>query len=191
MKRFLVEVSARHVHLNRKAVEILFGKDYSLTVRKNLSQTGQYVCNERILVVGPKGEIKNVSVLGPEREKTQVEISKTDARSMGILAPVKESGDLKGSPGCRLVGPKGELELEEGVIVAKRHIHANFEDAKELGVKDGEIVFVDIPSKDRSLIFKDVVVRVSEDFVLAMHIDTDEANAADLAPEVMGKILKI
>lgn len=191
MKSFLVEVSARHIHLNEDAVEILFGKGYILTVRKNLSQIGQYVCNERVSIVGPKGELKNVSVLGPEREQVQVEISKTDARSINIPAPIRESGDLKGTPGCILVGPNGRLNLKEGVIVAKRHIHANLDDARELGVKDGDLVFVDIPSKDRSLIFKDVVVRVKKDYVLAMHIDTDEANAASLDSEDRGRIIRI
>ena len=140
LKSFLVEVSARHIHLNEDAVEILFGKGYILTVRKNLSQIGQYVCNERVSIVGPKGELKNVSVLGPEREQVQVEISKTDARSINIPAPIRESGDLKGTPGCILVGPNGRLNLKEGVIVAKRHIHANLDDARELGVKDGDLV---------------------------------------------------
>ncbi len=191
MKRFIVEVSARHVHLNKEAVEILFGKGYSLNVRKNLSQPQQYVCEEKVEVVGEKSSLKRVSVLGPEREDVQVEISKTDSRSLGIDAPVRESGDLDGSAGCVLIGPCGELKLEKGVIVAKRHIHMTPEDANEMGVKNGDVVFVDIPSKERSLIFKDVVVRVSENYSLAMHIDTDEANSCLVSSDVKGEIVRV
>ncbi len=191
MKRFIVEVSARHVHLNKEAVEILFGKGYILNIKKNLSQPGQYVCEEKVEVVGEKSNLKRVSVLGPEREDVQVEISKTDSRSLGIDAPVRESGDLDGSAGCVLVGPCGELKLEKGVIVAKRHIHMTPENASEIGVKNGDVVFVDIPSKERSLIFKDVVVRVSKDYSLAMHIDTDEANSCLISSDVRGEIVKV
>lgn len=191
MKRFIVEVSARHVHLNKEAVEILFGKGYTLNIKKNLSQPGQYVCEEKVEVVGEKSSLKRVSVLGPEREDVQVEISKTDSRSLGIDAPVRESGDLDGSAGCVLIGPCGELKLEKGVIVAKRHIHMTPEDANEMGVKNGDVVFVDIPSKERSLIFKDVVVRVSKNYSLAMHIDTDEANSCLISSDVQGEIVKV
>lgn len=191
MKRFIVEVSARHVHLNKEAVEILFGKGYKLNIKKNLSQPQQYVCEEKVEVVGEKSSLKRVSVLGPEREDVQVEISKTDSRSLGIDAPVRESGDLDGSAGCVLVGPCGELKLEKGVIVAKRHIHMTPEDADEMGVKNGDVVFVDIPSRERSLIFKDVVVRVSKNYSLAMHIDTDEANSCLVSSDVKGKIVKV
>ena len=191
MKRFIVEVSARHVHLNKEAVEILFGKGYRLNIKKNLSQPGQYVCEEKVEVVGEKSSLKRVSVLGPEREDVQVEISKTDSRSLGIDAPVRESGDLDGSAGCVLIGPCGELKLEKGVIVAKRHIHMTPEDANEMGVKNGDVVFVDIPSKERSLIFKDVVVRVSKNYSLAMHVDTDEANSCLISSDVQGEIVKV
>lgn len=191
MKRFIVEVSARHVHLNKEAVEILFGKGYRLNIKKNLSQPGQYVCEEKVEVVGEKSSLKRVSVLGPEREDVQVEISKTDSRSLGIDAPVRESGDLAGSAGCVLIGPCGELKLEKGVIVAKRHIHMTPEDANEMGVENGDVVFVDIPSKERSLIFRDVVVRVSKNYSLAMHIDTDEANSCLISSDVQGEIVKL
>lgn len=155
-----------------------------------LSQPGQYACAERVTVVGPKKELAGVSILGPFRKASQVELSATDARSIGLPIVVRESGDLKGTPGCKLVGPKGELELTEGVIVAKRHIHATVNDAKELGVSDKEIVKVQINTPERSLIFGDVVVRVSDSYALAMHIDTDEANAAGMEPGVMGVIVK-
>lgn len=191
MKRFIVEVSARHVHLNKEAVEILFGKGYRLNIKKNLSQPQQYVCEEKVEVVGEKSSLKRVSVLGPEREDVQVEISKTDSRAIGIDAPVRESGDLDGSAGCILVGPCGELKLEKGVIVAKRHIHMTPEDASEIGVNNGDVVFVDIPSKERSLIFKDVVVRVSKNYSLAMHIDTDEANSCLISSDITGEIIKL
>lgn len=190
MKSFMVEVSARHVHLNRQAVEVLFGKGYNLKVKKNLSQPGQYVCEEKVEVIGEKSSLKRVSVLGPEREDVQIEISKTDSRAIGIDAPVRESGDLNGSAGCVLVGPCGKLKLEKGVIIAKRHIHMIPEDADAMGVKNGDIVFVDIPSKERSLIFKDVVVRVSKNYSLAMHIDTDEANSCLVSSDVKGEIVK-
>lgn len=186
-----MEVSARHVHLNKEAVEILFGKGYMLNIKKNLSQPGQYVCEEKVEVVGEKSSLKRVSVLGPEREDVQVEISKTDSRSLGIDAPVRESGDLDGSAGCVLIGPCGELKLEKGVIVAKRHIHMTPEDANEMGVENGDVVFVDIPSKERSLIFRDVVVRVSKNYSLAMHIDTDEANSCLISSDVQGEIVKL
>ena len=191
MKRFLVEVSARHIHLNREAVEILFGKGYELKVKKYLSQKGQFVCFEKIAVQGERGRFEAVSVLGPERDFVQVELSKTDARNIGVVAPIRESGDLYESGGCKLVGPKAEIVLEKGVIVAKRHIHANLEDAKELGVKDKDIVCVNVISEERGLIFKDVLVRVSKDFNLAMHIDTDEANAANVAANCEAEIVNL
>ena len=180
-KQFIVETSARHVHLTESDFKILFGNEATLTVKKNLSQPGQYACEERVSIVGPKKEISGVSILGPFRSASQVELSATDARSIGLPIVIKESGDLRGTPGCKIVGPKGSLELQEGVIVAKRHIHATSEDAKKLGVKDKDIVSVKINTPERSLIFGDVVVRVSDSYALAMHIDTDEANAARIA----------
>ena len=159
--KVLVETSARHVHVTREALNILFGEGYELTVKKMLSQPGQYASAERIDVVGPKKTLSGVSILGPVRPETQVELSLTDARSIGIAAPVRESGQIAGSGACKLVGPKGEVEISEGVIVAKRHIHMTKADAAEFGVVDKQIVSVKVDSADRSLIFGDVVVRVS------------------------------
>ena len=189
MAKVLVETSARHIHVSREALDILFGEGYELTPKKDLSQPGQFACEERVTVVGPKKELAGVSILGPVRPETQVELSLTDARSIGISAPVRESGDIKGSAGCKLVGPKGEVELTEGVIAAKRHIHMTPEDAKAFGVKDTQVVKVEVESNGRSLIFGDVIVRVSPKYALAMHIDTDESNAAGMAPGTMGEVI--
>ena len=186
-----VEISARHVHLSQADLETLFGKGYELTVKKMLSQPGQYASNERVRVVGTKSEFPAVSILGPVRKATQVELSLTDARSIGVTAPVRESGDIAGSGACKLVGPAGEVELTEGVIAAKRHIHATTADAERMGLENGQIVSVEIPSSNgRNLTFGDVVVRVSDSYALAMHIDTDEANAAGMAPNTPGTIIK-
>ena len=189
MAKVLVETSARHIHVSREALDILFGEGYELTPKKDLSQPGQFACEERVTVVGPKKELACVSILGPIRPETQVELSLTDARSIGISAPVRESGDIKGSAGCKLVGPKGEVELTEGVIAAKRHIHMTPEDAEAFGVKDTQVVKVEVESNGRSLIFGDVIVRVSPKYALAMHIDTDESNAAGMAPGTMGEVI--
>lgn len=187
----VVEISARHVHVSKADLETLFGKDYELTVKKELSQPGQYACEERVRVVGTKGEFPAVSILGPCRNATQVELSLTDARSIGVDAPVRESGDIDGSGICKLVGPCGEVEIACGVIAAKRHIHATTKDAEEFGLENGQIVSVQIPSANgRNLTFGDVVVRVSDSYALAMHIDTDEANAAGMKPNTMGTIIK-
>ena len=187
---FEVETSARHVHLSQADMDILFGTRYTLTKKKDLSQPGQYACEERVSIVGPKKELSGVSILGPLRKDTQVELSLTDARSIGIAAPVRESGDIVGSGSCNIIGPNGEIELKEGVIVAKRHLHATNEDAKALGVSNGEIVSVKVDTDGRSLIFGDVVVRVNDTYALAMHIDTDESNAAGCGKEVYGEIVK-
>ena len=189
MAKVLVETSARHIHVSREALDILFGEGYELTPKKDLSQPGQFACEERVTVVGPKKELAGVSILGPVRPETQVELSLTDARSIGISAPVRESGDIKGSAGCKLVGPKGEVELTEGVIAAKRHIHMTPEDAEAFGVKDTQVVKVEVESNGRSLIFGDVIVRVSPIYALAMHIDTNESNAAGMAPGTMGEVI--
>ena len=193
MKEVLIETSARHIHLSREAVDVLFGAGYELTKKKDLSQPGQYACDEKLVVVGPKGTLK-ASILGPTRPASQVEISLTDARSIGVKAPIRESGDIAGSGACKLVNPDtgAELELAEGVIAAKRHIHLTPEAAAEMGVSDKEIVSVKIGSdSERSAIFGDVVVRVSEKFAPAMHIDTDEANAAfNAGGPVYGTIVK-
>ena len=190
MKQVIVETSARHIHLSREAVDVLFGAGYELTKKKDLSQPGQYACDEKLVVVGPKGSIK-ASILGPTRPASQVEISLTDARSIGVVAPIRESGDVKGSAACKLVNPDNgaEVELSEGVIIAKRHIHLTPEAAADMGVVDKEIVSVKINS-ERTTVYGDVVVRVSEKFAPAMHIDTDEANAACAFGNVMGTIVK-
>lgn len=188
MAKILVETSARHIHLTQEHVEILFGAGHQLTKKKDLSQPGQFACEERVTVVGPKRELANVSVLGPVRTASQVELSLTDARSIGISTPIRESGDLEGSAPCKLVGPAGEVELTEGVIIAKRHIHITPEDARSFGVADKEIVKVRIDKEGRALIFDDVVVRVSASYATAMHIDTDESNACGGANS--GEIVK-
>lgn len=188
-KTVMVETSARHVHVTEETLEILFGKGYQLTKKKDLSQPGQFACEERVQVIGPKNSFPAVSILGPTRPADQVELSASDARSIGVAAPVRESGDIAGSGACKLVGPKGEVELKEGVIIAKRHIHMTPEDAENYGVKDKQVVSVKIDSPERSLIFGDVVVRVSPKFKLAMHIDTDESNAVMAGRDATGVIL--
>lgn len=188
-KKVLIETSARHVHVSRRVLDILFGEGYELTKKKDLSQPGQYACEERVAVVGPKSSFPAVSILGPERKETQVELSASDARSIGVKAPIRESGDLEGSAPCKLVGPKGEVELKDGVIVAKRHIHMTPDEAEQFGIKDKQVVSVKLDTDGRSLIFGDVVVRVSPSYALAMHIDTDESNAASCVPGLMGEII--
>ncbi len=190
MKKILVETSARHIHLSREAVDALFGEGYELTKKKDLSQPGQYACAEKLTVVGPKGTIK-ASILGPTRSASQVELSLTDARSIGVTALIRESGDIAGTQGCKLVNPDNgaEYTLTEGVIAAKRHIHLTPETAAEFGVADKEIVSVRIDS-DRSAVLGDVVIRVSDKFAPAMHIDTDEANATCAFGEIYGEIVK-
>lgn len=191
MKQFIVETSARHVHVTQETLEILFGAGHTLTPIKNLSQPGQFASEEQVDVVGPKNTIKRVRILGPVRPENQVELALTDARSIGVTAPVRESGDVAGSGACKLVGPCGEVELTEGVIAAKRHIHMTPEDAAEYGMKDKQIVSVKVisPVDGRALIFGDVVVRVSPKYALAMHIDTDESNAACAVNGSMGEIV--
>lgn len=188
-KTVLIETSARHVHVTKETLETLFGEGYQLTKKKDLSQPGQFACEERVQVIGPKGSFPTVSILGPERPADQVEISASDARTLGVTAPVRESGDIAGSAPCKLVGPKGEVELSEGVIVAKRHIHMTPEDAARYGLKDKQVVSVKIQSAERSLIFGDTVVRVSPNYALAMHIDTDESNAVMAPAGTLGVIL--
>lgn len=191
MANFIVETSARHIHLTTADIETLFGKGAELHNKKDLSQPGQFACEEKVELVGPKGSMK-VSVLGPARKATQVELSFTDARTLGLKdVPVRESGDVAGTPGLHLVGPAGEVELAEGVIIAKRHIHMTPEDAKAFGVSNGEIVSVKVATGNgRDTIFGDTVVRVSSSYALAMHIDTDECNAAAAFGSVYGEIVK-
>ena len=188
MSKILVEVSARHVHVTEEALEVLFGKGAKLTKKKDLSQPGQFVCMEKVTIVGPKGEMA-ASILGPVRKEDQIEVSLTEARKLGIAAPVRESGDVAGTPGCKLIGPKGEIELANGVIAAKRHIHLTPETAAEIGVADKQIVSVAVGGEGRKLVFGDVVVRVSPSYAPAMHIDTDEANAAGMAGSMEGEII--
>ena len=183
----MLEMSARHVHVSKEDLEILFGKGYTLKKKKDLSQPGQFACEEKVEVIGERGSAM-MSILGPERKNTQVEVSLTDARTLGLKAPVRESGDLLDAGPVTLKGPAGEVSKEHAVIAAKRHIHMNENDAKNYSVSNGEIVKVEVNSNDRKLIFDDVVIRVSNSYSLAMHIDTDEANACVGANEA--KILK-
>jgi putative phosphotransacetylase len=184
-----VGVSNRHIHLSQEHLELLFGPGYELTVRNPLSQTGQYAAEETLTIEGPKSSIKNVRILGPVRKETQVEISRTDAFTLGLKPPVRDSGHLQDSPGLKLIGPKATLELDKGVIIAQRHIHMNEADAEAFGVKDKDIVSVRVGG-ERGLIFDNVLVRVRSDFVLEMHIDTDEANAAMLGNGQMVEVLR-
>ena len=189
MEKILVETSARHVHLSAADLETLFGAGATLTFKKDLSQPGQFACEERVKLVGPKKEIANVIILGPVRPATQVELSYTDARTLGVDAPLRESGDLDGTPGIKIVGPCGEVEAANGVIIAKRHIHMTPDDAAAFGVENGEIVSVKVES-GRTALLGDVVVRVSPKFALAMHIDTDESNAVCGFGKCYGELVK-
>lgn len=184
-----VEASGRHVHLCKRDLEILFGKGYELTKTKDLSQPGQFACQERVSVSGPKGTLNNVIILGPERNKTQIELSLTDARTLGIQAPIRQSGDVSDSPGAVISHEGRKIEIKEGVIVAKRHIHITPEDAQRLHVKDGEIVKIKVFG-NRPLIFDDTVVRVSNKFRTFIHIDYDEANACGYSKGTYAFILK-
>ena len=189
-EKFIVETSARHVHLTAEAFATLFGEGKELTVKKMLSQPGQFASEERVTIVGPKKSLPNVSILGPFRKANQVELSATDARSIGIVAPIRESGDVAGSGACKIVGPEGEIEISEGVIVAKRHIHLTPADAEEMGVKDKDVVWVRLDTDGRKAILGDVVCRVSDSYALAMHIDTDDANSAGLRNGDIVRIIK-
>ena len=190
-KKFIVETSARHVHLTAEAFATLFGEGKEQTVQKVLSQPGQFASEERVTIVGPKKSLSNVSILGPFRKANQVELSATDARSIGIVAPIRESGDVAGSGACKIVGPEGEIEISEGVIVAKRHIHLTPADAEEMGVKDKDVVWVRLDTDGRKAILGDVVCRVSDSYALAMHIDTDESNAVSAPRELYGEIVTV
>jgi len=185
-----VETSARHVHVTQEHLEILFGKGAKLTHKKDLSQPGQFACEERVTVTGGKKELTGVSILGPVRPATQVELSLTDTRVIGVPAFIRESGDIGKTTGCRITGPAGSIEISEGVIVAKRHLHTTPADAKALGVNDKDSVRIALDTPERSLIFGDVVVRVSERFFTAVHIDTDETNAANCNGETYCFIVK-
>jgi len=185
-----VAVSARHIHLTQEAVEALFGEGHQLTPYRPLSQPGQFASEEQLTIVGPKRSLENVRVLGPTRPKCQVEVSRTDEFWLGIDAPVRDSGDVANSPGVTLIGPNGPLTLQEGLICARRHIHMTPTDAERFGVKDRDVVEVKIDSDSRDLIFADVLVRVKSTYALEMHIDTDEANAAEIKPGQIGTLAR-
>lgn len=187
--KILIETSARHIHLSKEDLNVLFGPDFKLIIKKELSQPGQFVSEQRVDIEGPKNKIKGVSILGPTRKDTQIEISLTDARTLGISAPIRESGVLDGTPGCKLIGPHGSIDLKSGVIIAKRHIHLDTKIAKENNLINGQIVSVRVDSMQRAVIFGDVMVRVSDNFSPAMHIDTDEANSADISSVINGEII--
>lgn len=184
-----IALSNRHCHLSREAVDILFGKDYQLTPLKALSQPGQYASEECIDVQGPKGEIKKIRVLGPERSACQVEILASDSYKLGVPIVIRDSGDLEGTPGCTLVGPKGTLEIKEGVIVAARHIHMSLEEAEEFGVKDGDLVKLEVPGV-RGLVFDNVLIRAKSTYALECHVDTEEGNAAGAKNGMICKMIK-
>ena len=184
-----IEASGRHVHLSEEAIEVLFGKGYKLTPIKYLSQPNQFAAKERVSLIGPKGVLHQVAVLGPARTKNQVEVSLADTRKLGVKAPLRLSGDIEGSPGILLMAGENTLYLKEGLIVAKRHIHVKENDAEKLQVKDKEIVMVKV-NGDRSLVFDDVVVRISPYYETFMHIDHDEANACGFTSKLRGRILK-
>ena len=181
-----IEASGRHVHVTREQAQMLFG--HSLTPKRPLSQPGQYLANERVTVMGPKGKFENVAVLGPERKEAQVEISLTDGRTLGVLPPIQPSGKVEGSPGCILVGPRGQVGLRQGVIAAQRHIHMTPEDAAQMQVEDKQLVKFQVYSA-RPLIFEDVLVRVSPDYATYAHLDYDEANACGFREGDLGRIL--
>lgn len=181
-----VELSARHVHLSEEDAMELFGGP--LTKVRDLSQPGQFLCKERVRLIGPKGVMDNIAVLGPARSSSQVEISKTDARALGVNAPVRESGDISGTPGIILASQKGIVGLEEGVLVARRHIHMTPADAEKFGVADKELVSVHIDS-ERPVVLEDVLIRVSDKFSLAMHIDLDEGNGSGWTKNMVGRII--
>ncbi|HPA73428.1 MAG TPA: phosphate propanoyltransferase [Spirochaetota bacterium] len=185
-----VSVSAHHVHLCRSDVEALFGKGHALTEKARLYQDSEFACEETVNLIGKRGRVDGVRILGPERAKTQVEISRTEEFKLGIDAPIRGSGDHKGSPGIILEGPAGKVEIPEGVICAMRHIHMSPADAEEFGVKDKDIVMVKMEG-ERELIFGNVMVRVKPEYRLEMHIDTDEANAAELPPITQGYLVRI
>ncbi|MGL5439466.1 MAG: phosphate propanoyltransferase [Filifactoraceae bacterium] len=185
-----IALSNRHLHLSQEDINILFGKDYELKIAKPLSQPGQYACEEKVDIVGPKGLLKGVRVLGPARLETQIEVSVADARLLGVQAVIKESGDLEGSPGAKVIGPVGEIELSKGVIVAARHIHMHTDDAMKFDVKDKEVVNIETFG-ERSMIFKNVMVRVSPNYILEMHVDVEEGNAGSIKNGDLVELIKI
>lgn len=184
-----VGLSNRHLHLSKEHIDILFGEGYELTIMKDLSQPGQYAANEKVDIVGPKGTLKGVRVLGPARGNTQVEISLTDGFVLGVTPPIKDSGDLAGSPGAKILGPKGEVTIENGIIAASRHIHMHTSDAEKFNVVDKDIVSVKVDGK-RGLVFNNVLVRVHPTYALELHLDIDEGNAAGLKNGDLVELIK-
>ncbi|WDV44268.1 phosphate propanoyltransferase [Clostridiaceae bacterium M8S5] len=184
-----IALSNKHIHLSKEHVEILFGKGYELTKMKDLSQPGQYACEEKVDVVGPKGTLKNVRVLGPVRKETQLEISLSDGFKLGVKADIKDSGDLEGSPGAKIVGPKGEVTIDKGIIVAARHIHMHTDDAKDFGVEDKQRVNIKVGGT-RGLVFNNVLVRVHPTYALEMHVDIEEGNAAGVKNGDLVELIK-
>lgn len=184
-----VGLSNKHLHLKQEDIEVLFGKGHQLTSLKPLKQPGQYACEEKVDMVGPKGTLKGIRVLGPARPETQVELALTDARAIGITAPVRESGKLDGTPGIKLIGPAGEVDLDHGVIIALRHIHLTPAQAEEAGVKDKQVVSVRVGG-ERGLIFENVLIRSGDGHTDEIHLDTDEGNAAGLKNGDVGEIIK-
>lgn len=184
-----IGLSNKHLHLQKEHIEILFGKGHELTPTKPLVQPGQFACEEKVDIVGPKNTLKGIRVLGPARPETQVEVAMTDARTLGIKAPVRESGKLEGTPGCKIVGPCGEVEIDHGVIVALRHVHLSPAQAEEAGVKDKDIVSIKIEG-ERGLVFNNVLVRSGDAHEREVHLDTDEGNAAGCGPNAVCTIIK-
>ncbi|THF78453.1 phosphate propanoyltransferase [Cohnella fermenti] len=189
IKQIPVGVSARHIHLSKEHIRILFGEGAELSELKPLSQPGQFAANETVAVHGPKGSFAKVRILGPARKATQLEVSRTDAFALGLKAPVRESGNIEGTPGIRIVGPAGEVTVEKGVIVAARHIHFHTSDAERWGIADKQLLKVRVGG-ERGLVFENVIARVSPDFALDMHIDTDEGNAAGVSTGDFGEIIE-
>lgn len=187
-KKIKIEVSARHIHLKKNDFEKLFGVDVELTVLKKLSQPGMFAANETVSVKNESFQIDNLRIVGPLRDYTQIELSKTEARKFKIDPPLRRSGDVKNSPGIIVVGPKGKVEISDGVIIAKRHIHMTPKDAEEINVKDGDLLKVKTKG-ERGLVFENVVVRIDVDYVWAMHIDTDEGNAGGIERCKEGEII--
>ena len=184
-----IGLSNKHLHLQKEHIDILFGKGHELTPTKPLVQPGQFACEEKVDIVGPKNTLKGIRVLGPARPETQVEVAMTDARTLGIKAPVRESGKLEGTPGCKIVGPCGEVEIDHGVIVALRHVHLSPAQAEEAGVKDKDIVSIKIEG-ERGLVFNNVLVRSGDAHEREVHLDTDEGNAAGCGPDAVCTIIK-
>lgn len=184
-----IEVSAKHVHLSERDFKILFGENEVLKAKRPLSQPGQFLSEQRVSLIGPKGRLERVAILGPYRSKSQVELSKSDCVALGIDAPLRESGDLEGSAGIKIEGPNSTLELKEGAIIAHNHIHVTEPDSHLLNLKNGSRVKVEVLS-DRPIVFNDVIIRVSKDFNCKMHIDFDEANAAFVKGFTLGKIIR-